>query len=181
MSYLNCKITTTPSAGAGCPSTAPGMNATDIWIGNKADVTLAAASNGVIGTLPTMAASTNLYKLSIMENDGDIVSNLVEGTYGSSWTQEFNARILSVNDDANQFISEATNGRFVVFVRCKSGVIKVGGTEDGMRLGDGTSMGVSADTFGLALAMRSEENAEVCPNILVTDLATTITGLDALV
>lgn len=181
MSYLLCKITATPGALAGCPNVTPGLHATDVWIGNKDDVTLAAAVDGTITSLPTMAAATNLYKLAVLEDDGDMKNTLSQGGFGSSWTHEASMRIININADTRKFLSEASNGRFVIFRRTKSGEILVGGIDDGMKLIEGTEAGVAEDTFGAQLVFQAEKNSEVMPGLLDTDLATTVAGLDALV
>src|SRR5690606_31361739 len=112
---MACAQTSGRTSGTSCPTPIAGVDNTQIWIGNRENITFTGGTSDKLYTDITMAGSTYLYPFVVHDKGADILGTLEvdENSGARSWVSEFTARLL-MHDGAASLDIESLGTDLVV-------------------------------------------------------------------
>lgn len=177
---MPCAFATAYSGSTPCPPPAPGLDESQLWLMNRADITWGTASSKVYPTI-ALAGATLAYRWNVHNKGFNFADEFAENetTGAGNWAPKLTFRLLGFDGATSNAVEKFRGVDVVAVFRAKNGKYIVAGSEGGLRLQTNTT-GSEAETLGETVTLGGAEEPSKHYQLLVTDAATTLAALVAL-
>lgn len=177
---MACTLTLNNAASEVCAPVKPGLDELKHWLANRKDITFTGTPGTKVYTGFTMASGATL-KAWNFDKRGFIFTDEMtvdENTGARTFSPTISGRILDLSGDAANKVEKLINTNLVSIFAAKNGKIIVAGSKGGLDL-TVNSTGSASDAFGESISIGSTDEPEKHYELLMTDLATTVSALVA--
>lgn len=178
---MACSLTTSNPSTEVCAPVKPGLDELKHWLVNRKDITFTESTPGSkVYTGFTMAPTTVIYPWHFDKRGFIFTDEMTvdENTGARTFSPTISGRILDLSGDAAKKVEKLINTNLVSIFAAKNGKIIVAGSKGGLDL-TVNSTGSASDAFGESISIGSTDEPEKHYQLLMTDLATTLSALVA--
>ncbi len=176
---MACSLTTSNPSTEVCAPVKPGLDELKHWLVNRKDITFTEGTPGSkVYTGFTMAPTTVIYPWNFDKRGFTFTDEMTvdENTGARTFSPTISGRILDLSGDAAKKVEKLINTNLVSIFAAKNGKIIVAGSKGGLDL-TVNSTGSASDAFGESISIGSTDEPEKHYQLLMTDLATTLSAL----
>ena len=177
---MPCAFAIALDGSTACPPPAPGLDETQLWIINRADITWTGGTSKLYTDI-TLAGATLAYRWKVHHKGFSFADEYAENetTGAGNWSPKLNFRLLGFDAATSNAVEKFRGVDVVCVFRAKNGKYIVAGSEGGLKLQTNTT-GTEADTLCESVTLGGIEEPSKHYQLLDTDAATTLATLVAL-